>query len=124
MLRALIEEADTFHTTEFHGFSYLKRGYDKELTKEDVPFFQLYAGLGVIVRDIYQYLDSSPRDDSDRFKELVSPIISDNQKRFPGTSMFRTDFTGSLPQGFAAAAAEGNPIVKGLATGLLFMSGP
>lgn len=114
LLRALIGEANTFRTTQFSGFGYWKRGYDEVLTREDGPHFQLYAGIGVVIKDFCQYLDSSPRDDAHQFQKLVSPIISDNQKRFPKSSMFGTDFAGTLPEGFADAAAKGSPILTGL----------
>jgi hypothetical protein len=114
MLRSLIEQVMTFQTTRFSGFGYWHRDMDEELTREDGPLFQLYAGLGILVRDMHLYLKGHADEDAGFFNKVVLPLIDENQEKYPETTIFRPLDQGELPEGFAAAAAEGNPNLAGL----------
>jgi hypothetical protein len=114
MLGSLIEQVKSFQTTGFSGFGYWKKGYDTELTQEEGRLFQLYAGLGVLVRDMWLYLKEHSRNDAKLFEKIVRPIIDANQQQYPETTIFRPLAQRELPEGFAAAAVEGHPTVTGL----------
>jgi hypothetical protein len=114
MLRSLIEQVKTFQTTRFSGFSNWHRDKDEELTREDGPLFQLYAGLGVLVRDMYLYLKEHDGEDAALFNKVVLPIIDENQEKYPTTTIFQSEVRGELPEGFATAAVAGHPTLAGL----------
>jgi hypothetical protein len=113
-LRSLIGQVNSFRTTRFSGFGYWHKDLDKELTREEGPLFQLYAGLGVLVRDLYLYLKEHDREDSEFFEKVVSPIVAEDRQKYPETTLFRIMDQGELPEGFSTAAVEGNPTVAGL----------
>ncbi len=114
ILRSLIGQVKTFQTTRFSGFGYWQRGIDEELTREEGPIFQLYAGLGVLVRDMHLYLKEHAREESEIFEKVVSPLIVEDQQKYPTTTMFQSETPTELPEGFSAAADEGHPTIEGL----------
>ncbi|MCB0192473.1 MAG: CHAT domain-containing protein [Anaerolineae bacterium] len=113
-LSALIEQVKSFQTTRFSGFGYWHRGLDPVLVPEEGPLFQLYAGLGVVVRDMWVYLNTHPRDDAQVFKTVIQPIIEENREQYPKTTIFHPMVDPVIPDGFAQAAVEGYPTVAGL----------
>jgi hypothetical protein len=114
MLRSLIEQVKTFHTTRISEFGYWQRGYDLELTPEDGPLFQIYAGLGVLTRDMWLYLAEHPREDAGLFQKVIQPAVQENQQKFPETTIFQPQAQYKLPEGFTASAVDGHPTVTGL----------
>jgi hypothetical protein len=70
------------------GYTYNKIVSDGEyneagitLTKADIPLFQYYAGLTVLVRDMQEYLKQYLRHDSELFEEFVYTTITEENKK-------------------------------------------
>jgi hypothetical protein len=83
--------------------------------REDVPLVEQWsAGLAVLARDMHQYLAKHPRDDAALFKEVVLLVTAEEERDFKdGAFPIYKAHKGAelLPQGLAAAAAEGRPTV-------------
>lgn len=115
ILQSLAEELSSHNTTSVHGFSYWRRGLDPELSREDGPLFQLYAGLAVLVRDMNHLIEENPKFENPLFNEIVKPIIEDNRARYPKTTLFQSKTKVELPRGIAASSVDGRPNLQSLA---------
>lgn len=125
-LQQIAATVDNFPTTKWHGLSadevqrsgsYTENGLT--FVREDLPLGQLYAGLTVLCRDMYFYLDKNPRDDSAVFDEILSQVIARERSKY-GTSAFPEYTTlpiriePPLPLGLAARFDEGATDVEPL----------
>lgn len=69
----------------------------------------LYAGLAVLCRDIFYYLQDNPRDDSSWFDDVIDQIAAEEMATFGDGAFpyYNAHDTDQLPSGLAAAAAAG-----------------
>lgn len=75
----------------------------------------LLAGLGVLVKDLNEYLSDNPRDDADVFEGVVSETIEEIKSSFGHDSpFFVSPKETNLPDELAKAAAGGHPTVTQL----------
>ncbi len=69
----------------------------------------LYAGLAVLSRDIFYYLQDNPRDDSSWFDDVIERISGEEIATFDDGAFpyYDSHDTDQLPSGLAEAAAAG-----------------
>ena len=97
------------------GFADFKRDRDPELSQQDLFLLQLYAGLGVLARDLDLYLPVEAETAAgETFRRLVGPVIDGNRRNFPESTIFGHEPPSALPTGYAVRAAAGRPTVQGL----------
>lgn len=121
ILRSLTKEVNTIIPAAFPVGLMDRRireaGFFKEgalrIVPEDYAVGQLYAGLAVLARDMYQYLLQNPRDDATLFQEVIT-LVNSEERRIHGNKAFPA-YAGlpvaDLPTQLASAAARGMPTV-------------
>jgi hypothetical protein len=124
ILESLVKEVETITPSAFPAGlmdrriremgSYEEAGLRFEYN--DYAVGQLYAGLGVLARDMYQYLSGNQRNDAALFKEVIS-LVNTEERKTHGDQAF-PNYVGlpveDLPQQLAFAAALGWPTVEPL----------
>ena len=60
------------------------------------------------------YLRNHPNEPKDFFDRVILPIVKEDQRQFPGTTMFGKEPPKRVPEGYAQAAASGAPTLAGL----------
>jgi hypothetical protein len=95
-------------------FQDLARQRDAVLEPRDRDFIHLYAAAGVAARDLDAYLRNNPGEPKDFFDMVILPIVKEDQREFPATTMFGKEPPERVPDGYAEAAASGAPTLAGL----------
>lgn len=81
---------------------------------KNLDLYQLEAGLGVMAKDMAEYLEKHPQEDAATFETIYAAVIGEIPKHtWEAEYLLPTAQTG-LPRGGAEAAAQGQPDIEWL----------
>lgn len=79
-----------------------------------LDLYQLEAGLGVMVKDMAEYLAKHPQEDAATFEVIYTSVINEIPKNTWEAEYLLPALQTGLPHGGAEAAAQGQPDIEWL----------